>query len=124
MPNEEKTTSAIPDDFPPSSAASGIAGIQPKLSMVMFEGRLYLAGGTPPERLARWEMCEDLAKQFVEKCRRNETGKYVNLSRVEILAQYCDRLLQTDWGSAAEMRWVIRRVAELLSWPVPPNAMA
>ena len=123
MPNDEKTTSAIPDDFPQPEIASGLAGMQPKLPMVMFDGRFYLPGGTPSERLARWEICEDLAKQFVEKCRRNETGKYAHLSRTEILAQYCDRLLQTDWGSAAEMRWVIRRTADLLHWPVPANAM-
>lgn len=123
MPYDEKTISAIPADFPPPSAACGLAGVQPKLSMVMFAGKLYLPGGTPPERLARWETCEDLATQFVEKCRRNETGKYAHLSRTEILAQYCERLLQTDWGSAAEMRWVIRRTADLLNWPVPANAM-
>lgn len=123
MPNDLKAIDDIPDDFPRPEMASGLAGAQPKLAMVMFEGKLYLPGGTPPERFARWEICEDLAKQFVEKCRRNETGKYAHLSRTEILAQYCDRLLKTDWGSAAEMRWVIRRVAELLRWPTPPNAM-
>lgn len=123
MTNDLNAIDIVPDDFPRPEMASGLAGAQPKISAVMFEGKFYVPGGTPPERLASWEGCEDLAKQFAEKCRRNEKGKYEHLSRTEILAQYCDRLLQTDFGSAAEMRWVIRRTAELLSWPVPPNAM-
>lgn len=114
----------VPDDFPRPQHAGAVSGAQPKFLAVKYEGKYYSPGCTPPELYARWEICEDLAVQFVEKCRRNKTGKYSHLSAAEILDQYCLRLLKTGWGSDDEMRWVIRRTAELLRWPVPAAAMA
>jgi hypothetical protein len=46
------------------------------------------------------------------------------MSETEILEQYLARLMKTSWGSDDEMRWVIRRTAELLGWPVPDAAKA
>lgn len=46
------------------------------------------------------------------------------MSEVAILDQYLVRLMQTKWGSDDEMRWVIRRTAALLEWPVPEAAKA
>lgn len=34
-----------------------------------------------------------------------------------------ERLHQADWGSDAEMRWVIRRTASLAGWTVPTCAL-
>lgn len=113
---------AVPDDFPRPQSAGAVSGFQPKLLMVEFHGQLYAPGATPPEVWDRWNTCEDLAHQFVEKCRRNQTGKYAHLSEIEILEQYCTRLLKTGWGSDEELRWVIRRTAAMLEWPVPANA--
>ncbi|MDB5763931.1 MAG: hypothetical protein JWQ21_2926 [Herminiimonas sp.] len=116
--------SQIPNDFPHLEIASAVPGFQPKFVMVEYEGKFYIPGDTPPERYERWRYCEDLAAEFVIKCRRNQYGKYVHLSEVEILDQYCVRLLRTGWASNAELQWVIRRTAELLGWPVPSTAMA
>ena len=114
--------SRIPTDFPSTGIVSAISGMQPKVAMVEYEGRFYVQGNTPPERYDSWLYCETLATQFVVKCSRNQHGKYAHLSEVEILDQYCVRLLRTKWASDAELKWVIRRTAELLGWPVPASA--
>lgn len=44
------------------------------------------------------------------------------MSEEEILDQYCVRVLKTGWGSDDEMKWVIRRAAAILGWPVPASA--
>jgi hypothetical protein len=113
----------IPADFPLRRHTGTVSGTQPKLLMVNYEGKLYAQGCTPPEIFHRWQTCEDFAHVFVEKCRRNRTGKYSHLSETEILAQYCVRLLETGWASDEELRWVIRRTSELLGWPVPSIAL-
>ena len=122
--NDPSAQYAVPADFPRPDVASSVAGSQPKLALVGYEGKYYLPGGTPPERLARWDVCEDLAVQFVAKCLESKAGKRSDMSEVEILDQYLVRLMKTGWGSDDEMRWVIRRTAELLGWPVPEAASA
>jgi hypothetical protein len=57
----------IPADFPRPDAHSALAGLQPKLALVTYEGRFYIPGGTPPELFSRWDVCEDLAQQFAVK---------------------------------------------------------
>lgn len=112
----------VPDDFPRPEIASAIAGYQLKLVLVEYEGKLYLPGGTPPELFVQWDLCEDLAQHLAVKSMESKTGKRAHMSETEILDQYLERLLKTGWGSDNEMRWVIRRVAELLGWPVPETA--
>ncbi|MES2151884.1 MAG: hypothetical protein V4508_19060 [Pseudomonadota bacterium] len=109
-------------DFPRPSHLGALPGLQPKLLMVMYGGRYYSPGCTPPELWERWDICEDLARQFCQKSLDNKTGKRAHMSEAAILDQYLERLLKTEWGSAAEMRWVIRRAAELAHWPMPPAA--
>jgi hypothetical protein len=116
--------SVIPEDFPRPDVASSLAGYQSKLALVSYEGKLYIPGGTPPELFQRWDICEDLATKFAARSLVTQKGKYSHLSETEILAQYCSRMMETGWGSDEEMRWVIRRVAEMLSWPIPEIAKA
>lgn len=106
----------IPQNFPAQPQAAAIGGAQPKIALVSYGGKFYVPGTSPPEVLARWEFCEDLAHQFVERCRLTEKGKYSHLSRQEILQQYLERLLRMGWGSDTDMTWVIHRTATLLSW--------
>ncbi|MYN26969.1 hypothetical protein [Duganella levis] len=113
----------IPSDFPAQPQAASISGAQPKIALVSYGGKYYEPGTSPPEVLARWELCEDLANQFVERCLLNEKGKYAHLSRQEILQQYLARLLRTGWGSDTDMMWVINRTAALLSWE-PINVLS
>lgn len=115
--------SEIPDDFPRPKIHSSVAGFQPKLALSAYNGRFYPPGGTPPELSRRWEICEDLAVQFAEKSAQCKTGKRAHFSELEILDQYCLRAMKTNWGSDDEMRWVIRRAAAILGWPIPASAM-
>ena len=113
----------IPDDFPLSEIASAIAGFQSKLALLECEGKFYVPGGTPAEVHSRWLQCEDSAKWLAEKCVKNQDGKYAHLQTIEILDQYCVRMLATFHGfSASEIRWILRRTAALLGWPVPAIA--
>lgn len=113
---------SVPDDFPRPQIHSAVAGYQAKLPLVACGGRFYLPGGTPHELHRRWDICEDLAQQFVIKSRECKTGKRAHMSEEEILDQYCVRALKTKWGSDDEMKWVIRRAATLLGWPAPTSA--
>jgi hypothetical protein len=120
-PNE-KNYAKVPPDFPRPLHHGAVSGAQTKLLMSQYEGRFYMPGCTPPEIFGRWDVCEDLAKQFSEKSLESKAGKRSHMSEIEILAQYLPRLIATQWTSEQEARWIIRRAAAMLSWPVPPAA--
>jgi hypothetical protein len=120
----EQHYAQVPTDFPRPNMASALSGFQAKLPMVEYRGKLYVAGCTPPELYQSWHYCEGMAAIFVGKCRRNQHGKYAHLNEEGILDQYCVRLLRTRWATEEELKWVIRRTAALLKWPVPPNSLA
>lgn len=112
----------VPDDFPRPVHHGAVSGMQPKLLMVKYNGRFYSPGCTPPEIFERWDICEDLAEHLSAKSMESKAGKRAHMTEVEILDQYLPRLMATNWTSEAEARWVIRRVAQILSWPVPDAA--
>lgn len=112
----------IPKDFPNAPTVAAIAGAHPKVLATKVGGSYYALGCSPQEHHARWQMCEDLAHQFAAKCRESKAGKRAHLTEVEILDQYLTRLLKTRWGTDAELKWVIRRTASMLCWPVPALA--
>jgi hypothetical protein len=112
----------VPADFPRPVVRSSVAGFQPKLALTTYHGRFYRPGGTPPELYRRWDICEDLAQQFVRKAAGSKAGKRAVMSEVDILDQYCLRAMTMGWGSDDEMRWVFRRVSSILGWPVPSSA--
>jgi len=107
----------IPADFPATALLGAIGGAQAKLLLTEFKGKFYPPGTTPPERFQRWDVCEDLARQFSKKSLESKAGKRAHMSEIEILEQYYERLLKTGWVSDAEGVWVIHRVAAMLSWP-------
>lgn len=115
---------SIPDDFPRPVHAGAVGGFQDKLLLVKYDGKFYAPGCTPPQLHQRWDVCEDLARQFVDKCRETKAGKRAGMSEIEILEQYLQRSLKMGWGSPEEMQWVFRRTASILGWPVPPLAAA
>ena len=112
----------IPDDFPRTPVPGAVSGAVPKALLVEYKGRYYALGCTPPEVFERWDGCEDLARQFADKAQASKRGKRKDMSEEAILDQYMPRLEATGWVSEAEARWVIRRAAELLGWPVPVTA--
>lgn len=71
---------------------------------------------------ARYELCEDLAQMLTEQA---STKKWeLGVTEDDVLERF-ERGLRADGGvvSAAEARWVVRRLAELLGWPDPGPAV-
>ncbi|MBP7132781.1 MAG: hypothetical protein KBA70_08465 [Aquabacterium sp.] len=78
-------------------------------------GRLTMPA---PYLRERYELCEDLAQHLTEHCRGIHVE--IGVDEQEVL-QRCERgLLSPDSVvTAAEARWVVTRLAELLNWPHP-----
>jgi hypothetical protein len=112
----------VPADFPRPVHHGAVPGVQPKLLMTQYKGRFYVPGCTPPELFQRWDVCEDLAKQLSAKALESQAGKRSHMTELEILDQYLPRLIATRWTTEEEARWIIRRAATLLGWPVPTAA--
>ena len=47
-------------DFPRPAHHGAVPGVQPKLLMTQYKGRIYVPGCTPPEISQRWDVCEEL----------------------------------------------------------------
>lgn len=120
--SDKSKFSQVPADFPRPVHPDAVAGVMPKSLLVDYGRKLYPPGCTPPEMYERWDICEDLAQQLRSKSIEAKTGARAYMGKADILAEFLEQLLETDWGSDAEMRWVIRRTAELLQWPVPSDA--
>jgi hypothetical protein len=112
----------VPVDFPRPEIPGAVSGFQDKLLLTQYGGQFYALGCTPPELYSRWDRCEDLAKQLAAKSLESKHGKRAHMSELEILEQYLPRLIQTLWTSEPEARFIIRRAAHLLGWPVPSSA--
>lgn len=110
----------IPQDFP--RLGISVSGLQPKFSSVAYAGRYYPPGCTPPVVFERWESFEDMARQLAEKAKISKRAKALHLSNTEVLANYWDQLLGADCGSDDEVRWAIRRAAQLLGCEAPDAA--
>lgn len=106
----------VPNDFPKPVHLGAVGGAQPKFLAVMYKGRFYEPGSTPPEVHERWMICNDLIEQLAKKSLLSKGGKRAHMSEFEILDQYFIRLLATNWTSEAEARWVIQKVALKLNW--------
>ena len=118
----EPDYSLVAADFPRPEMPGAVSGFQPKLLLTQHAGKFYAAGCTPPELYSRWDRCEDLAKQLAEKSLESKDGKRSHMTELAILEQYLPRLIATGWTSEPEARFIIRRAAELLHWPVPSAA--
>lgn len=113
----------VPDDFPRPLHQGAVAGAQPKLLLARWERKFYAPGCTPPELCERWRRCETIAEHLCVKSLESKAGKRSHMTEPKILEQYLMRLLATGWVSPAEVRWTIRRCAELLGgWPIPHDA--
>jgi len=113
----------VPADFPKPQHFGAVAGVQDKLLLTEWNGRYYVPGQTPPELYSRWDVCEDLAVKFAKRALESKNTNRAHMSEVEVLAQYLPRLIEKDWTSEQEAKWVMRRAADILGWPWPPNAL-
>lgn len=84
-------------------------------------GRIKPTAGRA-EIASRYELCEDLAQMLTEQAstKRWELG----VTEDDVLERF-ERGLRANAGvvNAAEARWVVRRLAELLGWPDPGPAI-
>jgi hypothetical protein len=112
----------VPADFPRPISEGALSGTQPKFSAVMYQGKFYLPGCTPPEIYERWQICEEIAQQLTIKSRESKAGAFSHLSESAILDQCLSPLIRTNLTTKGEARWVIQRVAGILEWPIPPLA--
>lgn len=106
--------SSVPDDFPRDATPGVVAGAQPKVCVVMSEGK-YVAAQTAIEREERWCICEDLAHQLVPKAVKDATAhpehdQDVTLERVSAA------VARKGWVSEDELAWLISRLRALLNW--------
>jgi len=110
----------IPADFPREASLSSLAGVHPKLAVIRDgPSGTYIPGPDSALLAERHAVCVDLARQLAEKCKRNRSGKYRDLSEHEILRQLLNKLLTSGWGTPAEMTWTICKAAEVLGWSWP-----
>lgn len=113
----------IPDDFPRTPSITSLPGSQPKVPVRLDATSGKYVGSSNEEAIGeRYAVCIDLVEQLVAKCRRNRSTKYAELSEAQILERLLSQLLGTDWGTAPEMAWVIRKTAAELEWAIPECA--
>ncbi|MGF6572564.1 hypothetical protein SAMN05443245_4613 [Paraburkholderia fungorum] len=107
-------TNLVPDDFPRDSSSGVVAGAQPKICVVLSDGK-YVAGQTDSEREERWDICEDLAHQLIPKARKDAT-EYPEHSRDVTLERVRVAVARKNWVSSSELTWLISRLRVLLNW--------
>ncbi|MCS0627867.1 hypothetical protein NX786_00705 [Telluria mixta] len=114
----------IPSDFPHPLSLGAVPGTQPKVLVREYEGKFYPLGCTPPEVYERWRDFEEVASLLAFEAQRSKTDNITLMSDIEMLSQYFEIVNQKSWISEDEAKWIIRRVGQILSWPVPMSVSA
>lgn len=105
----------VPGSFPREPRGSAVSGMQPK-ALVRKVGDIYVAGQTEAERLERYEICLDLARQLLPYCRRKLLEQR-DWSAEEVFRKTRVALRAKDWGlSNAEIDWIVQHVATTSGW--------
>lgn len=121
--NGEPDFSMVPADFPKPAYTSALSGAQMKFSATRYGGKYYPVGSSPVEVFERWYACEDYAHRLTAAAKVAIAGKASHLTEVELLGKYIPQIIATRSASVAETRWIIRRTANILGWPVPDEAL-
>lgn len=119
MPTDRSLYPGIPSDFPITEIPFSISGGQPKLTVFFENGKYFQAGMVPSQVAQTFDMCEDLAVQFVQYCERKVATNYG--SQEVILRRVHAGLLHERWCTPPQSKWVLQRTAQLLHWPVPAD---
>lgn len=109
----------VPEDFLRLIKDEVLCGAKSPTRRVQYNDEYFVRGCSPPEIYRRWDRCEDLAYKYVLKAFRMKQRKCSNQSEAEILENIFARLCRGRHGTTDEMKWVMRRMAGLLKWPVP-----
>lgn len=114
----------IPVDFPRPEHMGALPGAQPKLLAVMYEGKFYIPGCTPPEMVERVTLCNEIIDRITTMIKEVHESESSEDLRNRILSDYLAKIKAASWTSHPEAHWIIRKVAEQLSWEVPKNETA
>lgn len=117
MPIDRTKYPGVPEDFPIEPRLYSLTGAQPKVALVEEDGAYFAEGTSPSEVLDAYEVCEDLAQQFVDYCLKKEASNFG--THDQILQRVHSRLLTTNWCTKTQCEWVARRTAALLGWKFP-----
>ena len=80
------------------------------------------ADGTPLNRCLDWNICEELALHLAQECSHVQAEADRSVRSIDTLLKSYRLIEALGWGEPALLRWVVRRVAALLQWPVPEIA--
>lgn len=119
--DDESKYADVPSDFPRPASFGALPGAQPKIIVTEYKGKFYPPEGTPPEIHERWQNCEELARQFASELRLDKAANVTLRTETEMLEQHF-RIFRKSWLTEDEAKWMIRRMSQILGWPVPPAA--
>ena len=115
------TIEGVPEDLPRGHPIlGGLLGAQPEVTRVQVDGRFYAEGQTPESIQAQHALCEDLAHQGVDYCRRKMARGVVPDKGSALDCLYVG-LQGKDCCSAKQKTWIVRRVADLKDWALPTS---
>lgn len=113
------TAADIPKDFPRRSLQASLSGAVPKLAVRLMPDGSYSNMASDAEHQEAYENAEDLAQHLKTYALRKEKensdwSREFNLERVK---KGIESKIRTGvWDlEAAELEWVMRRLAELLA---------
>lgn len=112
----------IPSDFPKSAPLKLFPKGPHAVHISMYEGKCYLAGGSPPEVWQSWQICQELVEHFKQTCLEEKSLRSNLLPEAEIIEFFFTATLAAGWGTDAEVAWIFRTVAMQLGWPIPLGA--
>lgn len=113
MPSSTRPT--VPIDFPRERRIGAVAGMQPKLAVVMV-GRQFVEDPQEDEVFCRYDACRDLVDQLKAYCQRKLRNKPV-LDLAQFRSNLRQGVVNKAWGfSAAELGWIMLRLSEQMGW--------
>lgn len=80
------------------------------------------SGDRRMDRCLNWNICEDLALHLASECAQVQVEADRFVRPIDILLKSYSLLDGLGWGEPPLLRWIVRRVAGLLQWPVPDIA--
>jgi hypothetical protein len=79
-------------------------------------------GDMPLNRCLNWNICEELALHLAGECAQVQVEADRSVRPIDILLKTYRLMEGLGWVEPPLLRWVVRRVADLLHWPVPAIA--
>ena len=119
--DDESKYEDVPSDFPRPVSLSALPGMQPKIVVTEYKGKFYPPEGTPPEIYERWHRCDELAREFASELRKDKAANVTRMTETEMLEHHLKNFSKS-WLSEEEAKWMVRRMSQILGWPVPPGA--